>query len=68
MAAYAGCIEATSTEHAPWYIVPADDKPSARLIVSQAITETLENLDMRLPELDAAELRRMRSFRAALGR
>jgi polyphosphate kinase 2 (PPK2 family) len=66
MKAYGDCIGATSTEHAPWYIVPADDKRNARLIVSQVILETLESLDMRCPELDAAEEERIRSFRDAL--
>ncbi|MGE5168930.1 MAG: polyphosphate kinase 2 family protein, partial [Rudaea sp.] len=47
MKAYGDGIGATSTEHAPWYIVPADDKRNARLIVSQVIVETLEALDMR---------------------
>jgi len=66
MDAYADCIEATSTAQAPWYIVPADDKRTARIIVSQVITDTLGDLDMRYPALDAAEERRLRSFRAAL--
>ncbi|HEY6892689.1 MAG TPA: hypothetical protein VI258_00870, partial [Rhodanobacteraceae bacterium] len=68
MHAYSRCIEATSTSQAPWYIVPADDKPTARLIVSQVITATLEALDMRYPELDADEERNLTSFRAALQR
>jgi PPK2 family polyphosphate:nucleotide phosphotransferase len=66
MSAYSDCIEATSTRDAPWYIVPADDKPTARLIVSQVLTEALENLGMRLPTLDAAAEDRLRAFRAAL--
>jgi PPK2 family polyphosphate:nucleotide phosphotransferase len=66
MEAYGDCIEATSTEHAPWYVVPADDKRNARLIVSQVIVETLEALDMRCPELGAAEAERLRSFRDVL--
>jgi PPK2 family polyphosphate:nucleotide phosphotransferase len=68
MDAYADCIGATSTRHAPWYVVPADDKHAARLIVSQVISETLEKLDMRYPELDEDEERQLQSFRAALGR
>jgi polyphosphate kinase 2 (PPK2 family) len=66
MKAYGDCIGATSTEHAPWYIVPTDDKRNARLIVSQVILETLESLDMRCPELNAAEAERLRSFRDVL--
>jgi PPK2 family polyphosphate:nucleotide phosphotransferase len=66
MRAYAHCIEATSTARAPWYIVPADDKPNARLIVSQAIVEALDGLDMRFPELDQAEQRELRALRRQL--
>ena len=68
MEAYGACIEATSTRDAPWYVVPADDKRTARLIVSRVITETLEKLDMRYPELSAAEEESMRSWRASLVR
>jgi len=41
MSAYEECVSATSTRDAPWYIVPADDKENARLIVSQIILDTL---------------------------
>ena len=66
MKAYGDCIEATSTQHAPWYVVPADDKQNARLIVSQVINDALDDLDMRFPVLDDAEEERLRSFRSAL--
>ena len=66
MKAYARCIEATSTARAPWYIVPADDKPNARLIVSQAIVDALDGLDMRFPTLDADEQRALREWRREL--
>jgi len=49
MKAYQKCLEATSTQHAPWYVVPADDKENARLIVSEIILETLEGLKMSYP-------------------
>lgn len=48
--AYARCIEETTTRHCPWYIVPADDKESARLIVSQIIVDTLKDLDLKWPK------------------
>jgi PPK2 family polyphosphate:nucleotide phosphotransferase len=63
MRAYEECFEATSTERAPWYVVPADDKPNARLIVSQAIVDAMDDLKMRYPELDrkkSVELRKIR--------
>lgn len=49
MAAYEACLGATSTSEAPWYVVPADDKDNARLIVSRIILDTLEALDMAYP-------------------
>ena len=49
MAAYADCLRATSTSDCPWYVVPADDKKNARLIVSQILVDTLETLDLRYP-------------------
>lgn len=48
--AYEQCLAATSTKAAPWYVVPADDKQNARLIVSQIILDTLEGLDMSYPK------------------
>ncbi len=50
MKAYEKCLSATSTKDSPWYIVPADDKESARLIVSQIVIETLKDLKMSYPE------------------
>ena len=53
MAAYEACLQATSTDAAPWYVVPADDKENARLIVSKIVLETLESLNMAYPEVSA---------------
>ncbi len=50
MQAYGQCLSATSTDEAPWYVVPADDKENARLIISEIVLETLRNLKMRYPE------------------
>ena len=50
MRAYGDALAATSTAHAPWHVVPADDKRNARLIVSRAITDTLAGLKMSYPE------------------
>ena len=62
MKAYREALEATSTEHAPWYVVPADDKRNARLIVSQVIVDALAGLKMSYPPptLDAAALEQVR--------
>ena len=62
MKAYEACLGATSTRNAPWYVVPADDKDTAQLIVSHVILNTLRDLKLayptlgpeRLEELDAA--------------
>jgi PPK2 family polyphosphate:nucleotide phosphotransferase len=66
MTAYEDCLSATSTEHAPWYIVPADDKPNARLIVSQVILDTLKGLKSRYPKTDAARHKELEAIREAL--
>jgi PPK2 family polyphosphate:nucleotide phosphotransferase len=60
MDAYASCLSATSTEHAPWYVVPADDKDNARLIVSEMLVETIDALKMSYP----ASVVRPRELRA----
>jgi hypothetical protein len=46
MEVYGKCLGATSTGHAPWYVVPADDKENARLIVSQIVLDTLGGLEI----------------------
>ena len=53
MQAYEEAIAATSTKEAPWYIVPADDKEAAHLIISRIILDTLEELGMTYPEMSA---------------
>jgi len=50
MVAYEECLSATSTRRAPWYIVPADDKENARLIVSQIVVDTLDDLKLSYPK------------------
>ena len=53
MKAYEACLGATSTSDAPWYVVPADDKHNARLIVSQIVLDTFEGLKMAYPKTTA---------------
>ncbi len=64
--AYAEAIAATSTADAPWFVVPADDKHNARLIVSHAITETLRGLRMDYPEVGKAQRKRLKAARRIL--
>lgn len=66
MRAYEDCLEATSTDLAPWYVVPADDKRNARLIVSQAVLDTMDQLDMSYPTADASRVRELRKIRKRL--
>lgn len=55
MQAYADCLSGTSTKAAPWYVVPADDKRNARLIIADIIVATLRDMKLAYPELSAAQ-------------
>lgn len=66
MHAYEECISATSTKHAPWFVVPADDKKNARLIISQIILSAIKRFDMSFPELSAVELKEFSRIRKRL--
>ena len=66
MKAFEACLNATSTHHAPWYVVPADDKENARLIVSQIVLDTLKELKMAYPKTTAKRWRELKSIRKLL--
>lgn len=66
MQAYAQCLTATSTDHAPWYVVPADDKDNARLIISWIVVDTLKSLDLAFPEVSDARRAELLAIRAQL--
>ena len=66
MKAYEACLNATSTHHAPWYVVPADDKENARLIVSQIVLDALNELKMAYPKTTAKRRRELKSIRKRL--
>ncbi len=66
MEAYEDCLGATSTGHAPWYVVPADDKHNARLIVSKIMLDTFKTLDMNYPVTGARRRRELLSIRKEL--
>ena len=68
MRAYEECLSATSTADAPWYVVPADDKENARLIVSRIVLDSFKRLEMAYPKSDAKRRRELRSIRRHLGR
>lgn len=65
-AAYEEMIRATSTEAAPWYVVPADHKWFTRLVVAWVIIETLEGLNLAFPRVGAADRKEMGKVRKAL--
>jgi PPK2 family polyphosphate:nucleotide phosphotransferase len=64
--AYEACLSATSSTHAPWYVVPADDKRTTRLIVAQTIVDYLESLDLACPAPDPVHRAQLLSIRAGL--
>ena len=66
MQAYEACLTATSTHHAPWHVVPADDKDNARLIVSQIVLDALNGLNMAYPKTTAKRRRESKSIRQRL--
>jgi len=68
MHAFEEAIRATAAPHAPWFIVPADNKWFTRLVVAAAIVETVENLDLSYPKIDAAKKKELAKARAALAR
>jgi PPK2 family polyphosphate:nucleotide phosphotransferase len=68
MKAYEECLSATSTRDAPWYVVPADDKENARLIVSRIVLDTLDALRMSYPKLSTQRRRELISIRTRLAR
>lgn len=64
--AYEECLGATSTDRSPWYVVPADDKESARLIVSAIVVEALTDLKISYPETTPKRRAELKSIRKSL--
>ena len=62
------CLDATSTDAAPWCIVPADDKENARLIVSRVLLDMLEGLDMAFPKANETRRRELAAIRQELAK
>ena len=55
MAAYEEMLGSTSTKQAPWHIIPADDKPTARLLVAKILAHSIQKLDLQIPELTPSQ-------------
>jgi PPK2 family polyphosphate:nucleotide phosphotransferase len=68
MHAYEKALSATTTKHAPWYVVPADDKLNTRLLVSQILLDTFEDLKLQYPRSSAARRRELRALRKQLAK
>jgi|SRR5580700_122166 PPK2 family polyphosphate:nucleotide phosphotransferase len=66
MQAYEDCLSATSTDHCPWYVVPADDKRNARLIVSTIVLDALTGLRLEYPKVSAQRRRELQAIRGRL--
>jgi PPK2 family polyphosphate:nucleotide phosphotransferase len=66
MEAYEDMIRHTSTEEAPWYVIPADNKWFARLAVAAALVDAMERLDLEFPKVEGADLLEMMQVRKAL--
>ena len=66
MQAYEECLKETSTHNAPWYVVPADDKENARLILSQIVLDALSDLKMDYPKVTPERLRELKAIRKLL--
>jgi polyphosphate kinase 2 (PPK2 family) len=66
MDAYERCLTATSTHLSPWYIVPADDKRNARLIIAQIVADTLGSIPMAYPQPDEKQQAEMKEIRRLL--
>ena len=66
MSAYEEMIQETATKHAPWYVVPADNKWFTRLIVASAVIETLADLDLAYPSVDQSKLKELAAAKTKL--
>jgi len=66
MQAFEDCLANTSTEHAPWYVVPADDKKNARLIMSEIILDRMKQLKMSYPKVTKSRRRELKTIRKRL--
>jgi polyphosphate kinase 2 (PPK2 family) len=68
MHAYEECLSATSTHRAPWYVVPADDKENARLIISEIIVSTFKALKLAYPKPSPEHLLELKTIRKQLAK
>jgi hypothetical protein len=67
MKAYEDALNATSRKRAPWYAIPADNKPYMQECVADIIVRTLESLELRYPAVAPADQRKLEDLRRVLG-
>jgi polyphosphate kinase 2 (PPK2 family) len=68
MKAYEDCLNATSTQQTPWFVIPADDKENARLIVSRIVLDGLNELKMAYQKTTAKRQQELKSIRKLLAK
>jgi hypothetical protein len=68
MSAYEKAIRATASKHAPWFVVPADNKWFTRLVVAAAVVQALAELDLSYPRVSPQKLKELRASRVLLQR
>ena len=66
MECYEDLIRNTSTKRSPWYVVPADDKPFARIVVASAILHALESMKLEYPKIGKAEIAELQNLKKEL--
>jgi polyphosphate kinase 2 (PPK2 family) len=66
MHAFQEAIRATASEHAPWYVVPADNKWFTRIVVSAVVIDALESLDLAYPKVDEAKRKELEAAKKIL--
>jgi PPK2 family polyphosphate:nucleotide phosphotransferase len=64
--AYEAMVRNTATDHAPWYVVPADHKWFTRLVVAGAVIDALASMDLRYPEVGKAQMKDLQAARETL--
>jgi polyphosphate kinase 2 (PPK2 family) len=64
--AYEEMIQKTAAKHAPWYVVPANEKWFSRLVIASAIVEALDGLDLAFPDVDKAKKKELDEIRESL--
>src|SRR5260370_39032861 len=68
MHAFEEAVRATAAHHAPWFVVPADNKWFTRLVVAAAIVEAVEKLELSYPKIDAAKKKELVAARTRAAR